>query len=603
MNNNFINELPTIGYVVALEGERIRVNLHEGHQGKLASHRLGISSVSQPGDLIGLNSGSYLVIARVTEMAFLEPEKAHQANVGTDNLSSMPLRQLIAYTIGFISSSNDKLKFTSEDWRLPSLGASAVPLSKEFMENIYGLDEEDAKSTLELGKDSRTKSVKIKVGLNKFLSRHIAVLGGTGYGKSNFNAMLTTQISTKYPKSRIIIFDVNGEYAQAFSGHSKVKHTILGKGQDNPTEKGEKFDKDDCNFRRIPYQAFGPAGLIKLLRPSDKTQLPALRNALAAIDKVSSKHNGIYVEQNNGSSFNLVDDCRSENQKELGQWINILRNNIDINTAKVWPPFYSLACLVAEFGCLGFDKDSSSKRDTFSYGNVLPLIKIIQQLSYDLRFKYIVDLDGGAELQAKNLHWKRAMLDEVDYFFGKEKGQEQDWNIHIVNLKNLADDHSPMILGALLEMFSEILFRRGLDKTHPTLLLLEEAHHYLRDPYAETDNQLKAYERLAKEGRKFNCSLIVSTQRPSELSSTVLAMCSNWISMRLSNEKDIQSVRSAIESGNEQTLRQISGLPRGDAIAFGSAFNLPVRITIDKISPGPKSGDAKFASDWSEEQE
>ncbi|NMU84157.1 ATP-binding protein, partial [Vibrio parahaemolyticus] len=81
--------------------------------------------------------------------------------------------------------------------------------------------------------------------------------------------------------------------------------------------------------------------------------------------------------------------------------------------------------------------------------------------------------------------------------------------VHIINLKNIADDHAPMILGSLLEMYSDVLFKRGQDQNYPTMLLLEEAHHYLRDPFSEEGTQLKAYERLAKEGRKFNCSLLV----------------------------------------------------------------------------------------------
>ncbi|MCT8967786.1 hypothetical protein WMQ03_24285 [Escherichia coli] len=92
--------------------------------------------------------------------------------------------------------------------------------------------------------------------------------------------------------------------------------------------------------------------------------------------------------------------------------------------------------------------------------------------------------------------------------------------------------------------------------------------------------------------------LIVSTQRPSELSPTVLAMCSNWFSLRLTNERDLQALRYAMESGNEQILKQISGLPRGDAVAFGSAFNLPVRISINQARPGPKSSDAVFSEEW-----
>jgi DNA helicase HerA-like ATPase len=76
-------------------------------------------------------------------------------------------------------------------------------------------------------------------------------------------------------------------------------------------------------------------------------------------------------------------------------------------------------------------------------------------------------------------------------------------------------------------------------------------------------------------------------------------MCSNWISLRLTNERDITALRHAMENGNEHVLNEISGLPRGDAIAFGSAFNIPVRITIDKAEPSPKSSDAEFAIKWS----
>ncbi|MEH8184053.1 ATP-binding protein [Aeromonas allosaccharophila] len=147
-------------------------------------------------------------------------------------------------------------------------------------------------------------------------------------------------------------------------------------------------------------------------------------------------------------------------------------------------------------------------------------------------------------------------------------------------------------------MYSEVLFKRGQGNSHPTLLVLEEAHQYIRDPYNEDSNQIKAYERIAKEGRKFGCSLLVSTQRPSELSSTVLAMCSNWISLRLTNERDLTTLRYAVEHGNEQLINEISGLPRGDAIAFGSAFNLPIRFSIDKAVPGPLSNDADFANIW-----
>lgn len=296
--------------------------------------------------------------------------------------------------------------------------------------------------------------------------------------------------------------------------------------------------------------------------------------------------------------FELVDDCRQDGQEQLSQWLRKLRSN-SLGYFPTWPPFNALANLVAEFGCQAFTPNGTSKRDAFTYGNVLPLVKIIQQLVDDPRFNNVVNLSGGQAINNPALMWDEEIEKEVDYIFGKKSGELQDWDVHIINLKNIADDHAPMILGSLLEMYSDVLFKRGQDQNYPTMLLLEEAHHYLRDPFSEEGTQLKAYERLAKEGRKFNCSLLVSTQRPSELSSTVLAMCSNWISLRLTNERDINALRHAIENGNEHTLSEISGLPRGDAIGFGSAFNIPIRFSIDEAEPKPKSSDAAFASIWS----
>ncbi|MEZ8777436.1 ATP-binding protein [Vibrio splendidus] len=604
-----LETISSIGYVVALEGAKIRINLLDGHKGQLASHRYGVSSVSQPGDLIGLDAGRCLVIARVTDMAFVDPDKAHSSNVGTLNVSDIPLRQLVAYSIGYIFQDGDSRKFVSESWKLPILGAKAIPLSSDYLESVYGVDEEEKDKTIELGKDSRTKTTKIKAGINSLLSRHLAVLGSTGYGKSNFNALLAQRIRTKFKESRLIIFDINGEYAQAFHGYKRVKHTMLGSGNsiDVPLAPSaaveDVFSGSQVYRHKIPYQAFGYAGLIKLLRPSDKTQLPALRNALKSLHMVTKGENDsiITAEQLQGSplsSFELVDDCNPNNQEQLNYWLTKLRTN-QIGWYPCWPPFKAISNLVAEFGSLGFTPNGTSKRDAFSYGNVLPLVKIIQQLSDDSRFNNIVNLNGMQKINDPKKMWEDEIDKEVDYLFGKAHNKPQDWDVHIINLKDVADDHAPLILGSLLEMYADVLFKRGQDNNYPTMLLLEEAHHYLRDPFSEDNTQLKAYERLAKEGRKFNCSLLVSTQRPSELSSTVLAMCSNWISLRLTNERDITSLRYAIENGSDHILSEISGLPRGDAIAFGSAFNIPVRFTIDKAEPSPKSSDAKFADVWS----
>ena len=153
-------------------------------------------------------------------------------------------------------------------------------------------------------------------------------------------------------------------------------------------------------------------------------------------------------------------------------------------------------------------------------------------------------------------------------------------------------------------MFASQLFVRGPGQTHPTLLILEEAHHYLRQLPGTDDGagQMRAYERLAKEGRKFGLSLLVSTQRPSELSSTVLAQCGTWAVFRLSNEADQKAVAAATEAASGHVVSQVAGLGRGESIVFGAALKVPSRINVRRPNPHPDSADPPFTREWDREK-
>jgi DNA helicase HerA-like ATPase len=115
---------------------------------------------------------------------------------------------------------------------------------------------------------------------------------------------------------------------------------------------------------------------------------------------------------------------------------------------------------------------------------------------------------------------------------------------------------------------------------------------------SESGQHVLAYERLAKEGRKFGLSLMISTQRPSEVSSTVLAQCGTWAVFRLSNEADQKSVAAAAETAGINVARQLPGLGRGEAIVFGAALPVPSRVYVVRPNPEPDSKDPPFVSAW-----
>ena len=137
-------------------------------------------------------------------------------------------------------------------------------------------------------------------------------------------------------------------------------------------------------------------------------------------------------------------------------------------------------------------------------------------------------------------------------------------------------------------------------------LVLEEAHNYARPARSDEDRGHRlarlTYERIAKEGRKFGLSLIIASQRPSEISQTIISQCANFISHRLQNPDDIDHFRRIIPMQARRLLDQVTILSSGEAIVFGSAFHIPTRVQFDRPEPGPYSQTAAPYHEWRKEQ-
>lgn len=252
----------------------------------------------------------------------------------------------------------------------------------------------------------------------------------------------------------------------------------------------------------------------------------------------------------------------------------------------------ALGALVADSHCIAPSRNGP-ERNAFNYGNVSPLITRIVRFAEDEMFQEVVDVDGGAGQAAGPLSWRLEATAVVERLFG---AQDVDWKVHIIDLRRVSHDLTPFVLGALLELYAYELFRRGQENKIETLLVLEEAHHYLRPTGAgeEAANNALAYERLAKEGRKFGLALWLSTQRPSEISPTVLSQCNTWVSFRLTSEKDLNAIQFASEWADRRDVRRIAGLARQNAIAFGGGLQMATLIKAPTADPLPRSEDGAF---------
>ena len=343
---------------------------------------------------------------------------------------------------------------------------------------------------------------------------------------------------------------------------------------------------------KIPYYALGRHGLNRLLIPSEKTQRPALTFALEHLHQVQWFAQPKGVGLANDTAPFLFDDCRQGGAGEADRRIQQIRSG-QAGTAATWPNMAALAALVAESHGIQ-PSNRGPERNAFSYSNVSPLITRINRFAEDPMFRAVVDVEGGLGT-GRGLDWASESKHLVEQIFG---GQDASWRVHIINLRHLSHDLSPFILGSLLELYAYELFRRGQENKIPTLLVLEEAHHYLRPIGSgeEAGENSLAYERLAKEGRKFGLALWLSTQRPSEISPTVLSQCNNWVTFRLTSEKDLAAIQSASEWADRREIRRIAGLPRQTAIVFGGSISMPTLIRAPTASPLPRSGDGEFSA-------
>ena len=582
-----------IGYVIQVEGNKVTLNLLDQHRGQMASHSMGVSAVTEIGGLLGIDGGHRLLVLRITELNFAEPKEVHIFRYRRAKGSDHPLRNLQGIVVGWIEGSDEERRFYSDNLVTPSLGSQAFPLQQKEISVIVGGHNKDAH--IKLGTEFRT-GISVHADLNSLLAQHVAVVGSSGQGKSCFTAAVLQQLSN-LPNSKIVIFDINGEYDRAFKKSewhiehednsyrlptAEYKHTVIGKPENN------------VQSLKIPYYALGRHGLHRLLLPSEKTQRPALSFAIEHLRYVEwhKDKSGVSLV---GENPVLYDDCRQQDADSAMFAIEQLRSG-SAKIAKKWPDMESLAALVAESHSLVPNKYGNAERNAFFYGNVSPLVTRIRRLVDDEMFRAVVNVSGDSPTDySTKLDWRAESDSLVNRIFGTSDSQ---WRVHVVNLRQIPQDLMPMVLGSLLELYAYVLFRRGQGNNPATLLVLEEAHHYLRPigDVTESNTNFLAYERLAKEGRKFGLALWLSTQRPSEVSPTVLSQCNNWIAFRLNAESDLRALTSACDWADQRDAKRVAGLARQNAIVIGGCVAMPTTIKTAHADPTTDSMDGPFNS-------
>jgi hypothetical protein len=169
----------------------------------------------------------------------------------------------------------------------------------------------------------------------------------------------------------------------------------------------------------------------------------------------------------------------------------------------------------------------------------------------------------------------------------------------IIDLNSANDETVEIISCVLSRMIFEKLKNSTNRNKFPVNLVLEEAHRYISTDSGKVFGDAnKIFERIAKEGRKYGMFLLVSSQRPSELSKTVLSQCSNFIVHRIQNPEDLSHIRQITPHISETVLKRLPSIPTQHALIFGHSVNLPTTFRVNDANPKPKSDNNEISNNW-----
>ncbi|MEI7343685.1 ATP-binding protein [Pectobacterium brasiliense] len=469
----------------------------------------------------------------------------------------------------------------------PSVNDEVNLVLEKDLRIVYG---NSGDNMITIGKLSSSDSIDINIDLDKLVTRHSAVLGSTGSGKSTSIASLLRSISTNNTEkvvlksARIILIDIHGEYTAALKDISNVF----------------SIDEIEKNNRiSIPFWSVSPDKLIDFLcGPLNETNKNNIFDRIVELKRQSIIENNIeYIDKDKITAYSPIPFSLKKLWYDL-----IFQDTVNYNDDEKTDPAYR-------------DEDSKGDPEKLIPPKFLPPSPGNKK-----------PVKGGQGILIRPLESMRSRLldNQYSFFLNPEKCTPDingkiscdldiilkgwlghDKPISILDLSGMPSAQLDMLLGSILDIiFQSALWGRNLDvgmKKRPLLIVLEEAHRYLS---SENNGLAKSMvQRIAKEGRKFGIGTMLVSQRPSEIDDTILSQCGTLFALRISNSNDKGKVKSVMSDGLAAVLESLPILRTGEAIIVGEAATLPSRCRF-RLPPKhgyPDSIDPEVTKMWRNE--
>jgi len=524
-----------IGHLTEVHGDRwIATLLSEGQHRDVLTIDDEQVIVGQPGSYVVVDNHGYTLLAMVT--------RTWQEELPPSPDGMRPLRRRVGLVpLGELVGG---ARFDRGVNHFPTVGVEVHVAGQEHLGSLFEAFREVG---MELGSLSARKDMRVYVNPSPLFGRHLAILGQSGSGKSWTVASVLQKTVRSMPRAHIVLLDLHGEYC--WKDENGTVHSAF------PESMMRYVDARDLE---IPYWLLNYEGLVELLidrsDPNSPVQIAFLRDVVSALRKKANP------------DLSGVD-----------------RLSVDS------PVYFSLGHLFRHFKEANEQQLDFGKAKGPLYGQFTEFLVKLQSRFNDSRYDFL--------LRPKRRNTSDSLESLLRDFVGLGEPKR---SITIIDMSSVPADVRPTVSSQIGRLAFEFNYWNPERRRFPLLLVCEEAHSYI--PRATADRQhestRRAMERIAKEGRKYGVGLVVVSQRPHELSETVLSQCGNYLCLRITNPGDQDYVRDLVPESERNLLDLLTTLRRGEALVLGEAAPLPTRFMVDCPDPVPNSSDADYREGW-----
>lgn len=471
--------------------------------------------------------------------------------------------------------------------QFPIIGDEAHVVTENDLHVLYGLPDEP--QYVQIGNIASAEAIPALLDIDKFITRHSAIVGSTGSGKSNtVTSILKSITSGKFPKAKIILIDPHSEYKSALAS---VANIFSLDSTDNPL--------------KIPFWGLSYNELALIL--FDKKQASDSQQDILFQDKILNDKHEIAARLKLGS---IPDE-------EI-----TINSPIPFNIKKILYDLYieefAIVNTKADLSTIAYKKDGSGGEMKGDYKKVVLPVFLPPGQGSAAPFKYKENRILNSylnKLYGKLKDTRLKFLFETDEYDGITKDLDNlldswlnhDKPITILDLGGVPFEIMDLVIGLICRIVFESMFWGryidGFGRKRPVLMVFEEAHTYL--PRGGSNQFVLGYacnavRRICKEGRKYGIGASIISQRPSELDDSILSQCGTFISLRLSNSDDQGIIRSSIPDSSFSLSELLPSLRTGEAIIVGEAVKIPSRVIIPLMHPRPDSSDPLPSKEWND---